>query len=207
MKREDLPFIKNRMNHGQTKNFNLSPCFWLKNSLLIQYFYIFEESGYWGQKNSHVYFSVSKFCKNSLLSLQGFFRCFESLCINSSSDLNITVNTTLNINLSSFLLVHLLPLSNKQKLVGGAFKLFTKKLLRHKTFSSMVSWAPLFFEKFESLQGRSEGSSSVAFDVLIINFQTCFKDFFNFNCLMLNFCFPKRCIFCRQRTRVLIFSY
>ena len=48
-------------------------------------------------------------------------------------------------------------------------------------------------------QGRSEGTSSVAFEVLKFICQTCFKDFFDFNSLVLNFCFPKRYIFCRQK--------
>ena len=35
-------------------------------------------------------------------------------------------------------------------------------------------------------QGRSEGASSVAFEVLIINCQICFINSFIFNCLTLN---------------------
>ena len=41
-----------------------------------------------------------------------------------------------------------------------------------------------FFLK--SVQGRSEGTSSVAFEVLIINCQIYFINLFIFNCLTLN---------------------
>ena len=43
-----------------------------------------------------------------------------------------------------------------------------------------------------SQQGRIKSTSSVTFEVLIINCQTCSKDFFNFNCLISNYSFPKR---------------
>ena len=58
-------------------------------------------------------------------------------------------------------------------------------------------------------QRRSEVTSSVAFEVLIINCQTCFKDFFSFNCLTPNYCFSKRSLTDRREwllwTRVLVF--
>ena len=41
-------------------------------------------------------------------------------------------------------------------------------------------------------QGRSEGTSSVVFELLIINYQTYFISLFIFNCLTLNI---KLCIF------------
>ena len=53
-------------------------------------------------------------------------------------------------------------------------------------------------------QGRSEGTSSVAFEVLIINCQTCFKDLFSFTCLISNFSFPKRYIICRQKRKAVM---
>ena len=76
------------------------------------------------------------------------------------------------------------------------------------------------------LQGRSEGDSSVAFEVLIIkseidfidlfifncltsninlfifNYLTSNIDLFNFNCLTSNFCFPKNIFFASRRERM-----
>ena len=46
---------------------------------------------------------------------------------------------------------------------------------------------------------RSEGISNVAFEVLIINCQIDFINFFIFNCLTSNFCFPKNHIFRKQK--------
>ena len=75
-------------------------------------------------------------------------------------------------------------------------------------------------------QGRSEGTSSVAFDVLIINFEIDFINLFtfncltsnvnlfifngltsninlfNFNCLTSNFCFPKNIFFASRREQM-----
>ena len=48
-------------------------------------------------------------------------------------------------------------------------------------------------------KGCSEGTSSIAFEFLIINCQTYFINFFSFNCLTSNFCFSKKYIFQRQR--------
>ena len=63
-------------------------------------------------------------------------------------------------------------------------------------------------------QGRSEGTSSVAFKVLIIkseidfinlfifNCLTSNINLFNFNCLTSNFCFPKNIFFASRRERM-----
>ena len=65
-------------------------------------------------------------------------------------------------------------------------------------------------------QGRSEGTSSVAFEVLIIkseidfinlfifNCLTSNINLFNFNCLTSNFCFPKNIFFASRRERMFI---
>ena len=50
-----------------------------------------------------------------------------------------------------------------------------------------------------NMQGRSDDTSIVAFEVLVNNYQACFKDFFSFNCLTSNFCFPQRYIRRRQK--------
>ena len=65
-------------------------------------------------------------------------------------------------------------------------------------------------------QGRREGTSSVAFEVLIMN---CKKDFINLfifnylpsnknlfilNCLMSNFCFPKNMYFASRREQLFV---
>ena len=62
-------------------------------------------------------------------------------------------------------------------------------------------------------QGRSEGTSSVAFEVLIINCQIYFINLFIFNCLTLNiklfifklfdveFLFSENHVFCKQKER------
>ena len=49
------------------------------------------------------------------------------------------------------------------------------------------------------MQGPNESNSSVAFQVLIINCQTYIINFFSFNSLTSNFCFPKKYIFRRQK--------
>ena len=68
--------------------------------------------------------------------------------IDSSSALNITVNATLNITLIIiFLLVEMRLLIEKLKLMGGAMKSFSKKLLRHINCSSMVLWSMNLFWK------------------------------------------------------------
>ena len=63
-------------------------------------------------------------------------------------------------------------------------------------------------------QGRSEGTLSVALEVLIIksekdfinlfifNCLTSNINFFNFNCLTSNFCFPKNIFFASRRKRL-----
>ena len=55
-----------------------------------------------------------------------------------------------------------------------------------------------------SSQGRSEGTSSVAFDVLIINCQIEFINLFIFNCLRSNFCSPKNISFASRREWLLM---
>ena len=54
--------------------------------------------------------------------------------ISSFSPLNTSVNTILK-----YYYKH--ALNKKLKLMGGAKKFFTKKLLGHETFSSMIPWA------------------------------------------------------------------
>ena len=49
-------------------------------------------------------------------------------------------------------------------------------------------------------QGRSEGTSSVAFELLAIKCRLEFMNLFIFNCLTSNFCFPKHISFARQMT-------
>ena len=68
------------------------------------------------------------------------------------------------------------------------------------------------------VQGRSEGTSSVAFEVLIIkseidfinllifNCLTSNINLFNFNCLTSNFCFPKNIFFASRRERLFIYE-
>ena len=71
-----------------------------------------------------------------------------------------------------------------------------------------------FYEALRYFQGRSESTSSVAFEVLIIN---CHIEFINllifncltsnlnlfiFNCLTSNFCFPKNIYFASTRERL-----
>ena len=60
--------------------------------------------------------------------------------------LNIIVNmssfSTLNADVNTTLKYYGKQTSNKKlKLMGGAMKFFTKKLLDHKIFSSMIPWA------------------------------------------------------------------
>ena len=86
------------------------------------------------------------------------------------------------------------------------------KLLRKKTLSKEV----LQRTRLSSRQWRSEGISSVAFKVLIINCQIDFinllifncltldMNLFIFNCLTSNFCFPKIISFASRRERLLM---
>ena len=66
-------------------------------------------------------------------------------------------------------------------------------------------WKGVFTKKVpkvaqgEGVQVCSEGASTLASEVLTINCQTCFKEFFSFNYLMSNFSFWKRYIFRRQK--------
>ena len=52
------------------------------------------------------------------------------------------------------------------------------------------------------IYGRCEGTSSVAFEVLIIKSEIDFMNMFIFNCLMSNFCFPKNMFFASKRERM-----
>ena len=52
------------------------------------------------------------------------------------------------------------------------------------------------------LLGRSEGTSSVAFEVLIIKSEINFINLFIFNCLTSNFCFLKIIFFASRRERL-----
>ena len=74
--------------------------------------------------------------------------CFLNIIVNvnpfSDLNLNITVSTTLKYCYKK-------TLNNKLNLIGGAMKYFSKKLLKHEIFRSMVSWTmKFFFEKFEN---------------------------------------------------------
>ena len=82
--------------------------------------------------------------------------------------------------------------------------------------------SPLMFLKIpytlllpvDGTQGHSEGTSSVAFEVLIISCQiyflnlcifnclTLYINLFIFNCLTSNFCFPKNISFANRRERL-----
>ena len=67
---------------------------------------------------------------------------------------------------------------------------------------------------FVAYQGRREGALSVAFEVLIMNYETDFInlfifsylalniDLFIFNCLTSNFCSPKNIYFGRRREQL-----
>ena len=69
--------------------------------------------------------------------------------INYFSALNISVNTTLKC-------YHSQGLNEKLKLMGGATIFFSKKLLGHEIFSSMVPWFKQnIFEKFVKPSGSS----------------------------------------------------
>ena len=60
------------------------------------------------------------------------------------SNLNIAGSNTLKY-------CHSKPLNKKLKMMGGAMKYISKKLLGHEIFRSMVSWATIyFFKKFVS---------------------------------------------------------
>ena len=58
------------------------------------------------------------------------------------------VNQNLNITVSTTLKYRYKPALNKKlKLMGGAIKYFSKKLLGHEIFRSMISWATKCFLK------------------------------------------------------------
>ena len=59
-----------------------------------------------------------------------------------------------------------------------------------------------FFNLSGKMQGRSEGTASVAFKVLIIDCHIEFIKLFIFNCVMSNFCFTKNISFTRSRERL-----
>ena len=79
------------------------------------------------------------------------------------------------------------------------------------TFVAFKSKNNVMENKIESRQGRSEGTSSVAFKILIMNCQIYFISLFIFNCLTLNinvlifnlfdvpFLFSENNIFCKQK--------
>ena len=73
--------------------------------------------------------------------------------------LNIIVNirsfSPLNTNLNTIMKYYRKQALNKKlKLMGGAMKFFTKKLLGHEIFSSMIPWATKYFLKnFEKPSG------------------------------------------------------
>ena len=62
----------------------------------------------------------------------------------------------------------------------------------------------LRLDKMHHIQERSNSTSSVAFEVLIINCQTCFIIFYSLNYLPSNFCFPKKSILRRQKRTAVI---
>ena len=67
------------------------------------------------------------------------YYCFNIIVnINSFSQLNITMNTTLKYNRRQ-------TLNKKLKLMRECMKSFWKKLLDHEILSSMVPWATNFF--------------------------------------------------------------
>ena len=79
--------------------------------------------------------------------------------------------------------------------------LIMKKTLLHPLFCLFIKSVERLrcILKRNSSQGRSEGTSSVAFEVLIIN---CHIEFMN--CLTSNFCFPKNLSFASRRERLFI---
>ena len=60
---------------------------------------------------------------------------------------------------------------------------YALKTISYKTLQQKILFNP---NNIIMLQGRSEGTSSVAFEVLIINCQIYFINLFIFNCLTLN---------------------
>ena len=72
-------------------------------------------------KNSREYY-----CLNIIVNIRSF------------SPLNINLNTTMKYYRTQ-------ALNKKLKLMGGAMKFFTKKLLGHEIFSSMIPWATKYF--------------------------------------------------------------
>ena len=89
--------------------------------------------------------------------------------------------------------------------------LVTRKFQDEKIDIKMVISVRREFDK----QGRSEGTSSVAFEVLIIKSEIDFINLFIFNCLTSNinlfffncltssFCFPKNTFFASRRERII----
>ena len=84
---------------------------------------------------------------------------------------------------------------------------FTKLALHFSATFKMQFWCIdnfyFLYIFITSDQGCSKGISSVAFEVLIVNCQTCFKGFFSFNCLMSNFVFWKYTLLAGRRERLL----
>ena len=81
--------------------------------------------------------------------------------INSSSAWNITLNTTLNMILNTFLLVHTW-IKQKIKLMGGAMRLyrvFFNKILSHGIFNSVVSWVKVVSPPYVIQQNMSQSSN------------------------------------------------
>ena len=60
-----------------------------------------------------------------------------------------------------------------------------KEILWFRAYYKIFSYM-LFMFVYMYMQGRSEGTPSVAFEILIINCQTCFIKLIIFNCLILN---------------------
>ena len=90
--------------------------------------------------------------------------------------------------------------------------LLTRQHWRLIIFSCILTFfRPKCFKSGHKVQGRSEGTSSVAFEVLIINCQIYFINLFIFNCLALNiklfifklcdvkFFFSENHVFCKQK--------
>ena len=81
-----------------------------------------------------------------------------------------------------FNIILLMCLFFEKTLVSDKILIFSSNFLfwRPKTIKICVS------RSIQATQGRSEGTSSVAFEVLIINCQIYFINLFIFNCLKLN---------------------
>ena len=74
-------------------------------------------------------------------------------------------------------------------------KLIISRLCRQFSFTATL---------YLRYQGRREGSSSVAFEVLIMNCELDSINLFIFNCLTSTFCFPKNMYFASRRERLFI---